>query len=381
MTALESAARQLVSRLSPRSQGQESPAGVTLGILAPGISVVAAAGHRTVHWPGGQRRGIDPMTPDTHHDMASVTKVLGTTACLLRLVSDGLVDLDAEVRRYLPGFRGADRDAVTVRDLLLHRGGLKEWYPLYIAAESENEAHRLVETLPLVCAPRTARRYSDLGFILLGRVVSAAAGLDLASATAELVTKPLGLRATRYAGPAGAVVATGARDDRIEAAMIDAQRPYAVPVNSSDFAGWRREPVHGQVADGNAHHAFGGVSGHAGLFSTVPDLLRFAAALATYRDHDCIWRPAVAEEFFSAGPDPRQALGFRRYMLKVNDETLTVLGHPGHVGSAVGFVPGRGMAFALASNRLLVDGAPVPTEDLWTGFLDIAGNEIGRSSP
>jgi CubicO group peptidase (beta-lactamase class C family) len=68
-------------------------------------------------------------------------------------------------------------------------------------------------------------------------------------------------------------------------------------------------------------------------------------------------------------------------MLKVNDETLTVLGHPGHVGSAVGFVPGRGMAFALASNRLLVDGAPVPTEDLWTGFLDIAGNEIGRSSP
>lgn len=378
---LEPAARQLLSRPSPKSDDQESPAGVALGILAPGISAVAAAGHRTVHWSGGQRRGIDPMTPDTHHDMASVTKVLGTTACLLRLVSEGLVDLDAEVRRYVPGFRGADRDAVTVRDLLLHRGGLKEWYPLYTAAESEIEGHRLVETLPLGCRPGTARRYSDLGFILLGRVVSAAAGLDLASSTAELVTKPLGLKATRYAGPAGAVVATGARDDRIETAMTDSQTPYAVPVSSSDFAGWRRESIHGQVADGNAHHVFGGVSGHAGLFSTVPDLLRFAAALAAYREHDHLWRPEVAEEFFSAGPDPEQALGFRRYTLQVNDETLTVLGHPGHVGSAVGFVPRRGIALALASNRLLVDGAPVPTEDLWTAFLHTAGNEIGRSSP
>ncbi|MET4097325.1 CubicO group peptidase (beta-lactamase class C family) [Arthrobacter sp. UYCu712] len=320
------------------------------------------------------------MTVDTHHDMASVTKVLGTTACLLRLVSDGLVDLDAEVRRYLPGFRGAGRDSITVRDLLLHRGGLKEWYPLYAAAKSADEAHRVIETLPLVWAPRTVRRYSDLGFILLGRIVAAAAGQDLASATSELVTKPLGLYSTRYARPAGSNVATGSRDDRIEAAMIDSQIPYAVPFSSSDFSGWRRQPVQGQVADGNAHHVFDGVAGHAGLFSTVPDLLQFAAALAAYREHDSLWRSESAEEFFSAGPDPGQALGFRRYRLVVDGEALTVLGHPGHVGCAVGFVPGRGIALALASNRLLVDGAPVPTEDLWTELLELAGDEIGRSS-
>lgn len=381
MTILQSAARQLVAGPSPESTDHESPAGVTLGILAPGFSAVEAAGHRTVRWSEGQRRGVEPMTRDTHHDMASVTKVLGATACLLRLVSDRLVDLDAEVCRYLPGFRGAGRERVTVRDLLLHRGGLMEWYPLYAAAAHDGEAHRLVETLPLAGAPGTARRYSDLGFMLLGRVIIAATGQDLASATAELVTKPLDLLSTRYARPAGANVSTASRDDRIEAAMIDAKMPHAFPFQSSDFPGWRRQPVHGQVADGNAYHVFDGVSGHAGLFSTVPDLLRFAEALAAYRDHDALWRPEVAEEFFSAGPDAGQALGFRRYPLTVNGETLTVLGHPGHVGCAVGFVPNRGMAFALASNRLLVDGPPVPTEELWTEFLGVAGDEIGRSSP
>lgn len=381
MSTLESAASLLLSTRLSGAAAQEPTPGVTLGLRTPETTAVVSAGFRTVSWSGGGRRGIDAMHPDTHHDLASVTKVLGTTACLLRLVSDGLVDLDAEVRRYLPRFRGAGRETVTVRDLLLHRGGLQQWYPLYLAADGEADAHRVIETLPLACPPGTERRYSDLGFILLGRVVGAAAGLDLAAATAQLVTGPLGLEATRYAAPAGANVATGARDDRIEAAMLDTQRPYPVPFRSSDFARWRRSPVHGQVADGNAYHAFGGVSGHAGLFSTVPDLLRFAGALADYRNHDSLWSPETAEEFFAAGPDAGQSLGFRRYRLTVAGEALTILGHPGYVGCAVGFVPGRDLAFALASNRLLVDGEPVPTETLWAEFLGAAGTHLTGGAP
>lgn len=371
----------MITLSSSGPAGQERPPGVTLGLQTPDTSAVVSAGHRTVSWVDGRRRGVEAMTPDTHHDLASITKVLGTTASLLRLVSDGLVDLDAEVRRYLPGFRGGGRETVTVRDLLLHRGGLQQWYPLYIAADGEADAHSVIETLPLACRPGTERRYSDLGFILLGRVVSAAAGLNLADATAALVTEPLGLEATRFAAPAGADVATGARDDRIEAAMLDTQEPYAVPFRSADFAGWRRSPVHGQVADGNAYHAFGGISGHAGLFSTVPDLLRFAGALADYRNHDSLWNPETAEEFFAAGPDAGQALGFRRYRLTMADEALTVLGHPGYVGCTVGFVPGRNLAFALASNRLLVDGDPVPTETLWADFLEASRHHITGGAP
>ncbi|MEV7966195.1 serine hydrolase domain-containing protein [Sphaerisporangium sp. NPDC088356] len=379
MNALASAAERLVSAPPGGPAAPHDlrpPPGVALAARTPWFDATACAGHRTVRWQDGVREGEDPLTIGTHHDLASVTKVVGTTTALMRLVSDRIVDLDTEVNRYLPGFHGGGKESVTVRDLLLHRGGLWEWHPLYIAADGPEEAHRVAEELPLRYQPRAERHYSDLGFILLGRVITSVTGLGLQQAVSDLVTGPLGLDATRYARPAGEPVATGARDDRIEIAMLDSGLPYPVPHRSGDFAGWRRGPVHGQVADGNAYHAFGGVSGHAGLFSTVPDLLRFATALAGYREHDTLVRPEVAREFFAAGPDEAQALGFRRYRLELGGETLTVLGHPGHVGCAVGFVPDRGVALALASNRLLVEGTPVPGEALWHELLKATATEI-----
>jgi CubicO group peptidase (beta-lactamase class C family) len=344
--------------------------GIVLAARTPWFETSAGAGYRTVRWDGDERQGVAEMTVDTHHDLASVTKVVGTTTALLRLVSARLLDLDTTVRRHLPGFTG---DA-TVRDLLLHRAGLWEWYPLYITDRS-------VEELPLRYQPRQARHYSDLGFILLGRIVAVVFGGELDRAVAELVTKPLGLSATRFARPAGDIVATGARDDRVEMTMLDSQQPYPVPYRSDEFARWRHHPIRGEVADGNAYHAFGGVAGHAGLFSTVPDLLRWATALADYEEYDALWRPEVAREFFTAGPDESQALGFRRYRLELPGETVTVLGHPGYVGCAAGFIPGRGIALALACNRLLVDGTPVATESLFTELLTTTGrllHAVGR---
>ncbi len=365
VTDLQAAAARLVT-----DGGAEAPPGVVLGISTPGIKATASAGYRTVRWNDDVRHGVSAMTVETHHDLASVTKVVGTTTALIRLVSAGLVDLDSAVRRYLPNFTG---DA-TVRDLLLHRAGLWEWYPLYITP-------RQVEEVPLRYEPRAGRHYSDLGFILLGRVIARAFGGDLARAVAELVTTPLELTATRFAHPAGETVATGARDDRVEMTMLDTGQPYPVPHRSTEFAGWRHRPIHGQVADGNAYHAFAGVAGHAGLFSTLPDLLRWATALADYEEHDALWRPETAREFFEAGPDKSQALGFRRYRLDLSDETVTVLGHPGYVGCAAGFMPGRGIGVALASNRLLVDGSPVATESLFAELLTTTGRllrEVAR---
>jgi CubicO group peptidase (beta-lactamase class C family) len=308
-----------------------------------------------VRWEDGERVGEEPMTMDTYHDLASVTKIVATTTALIRLVSERLVDLDAPLSAYLP----RSYEAITVRDLLLHRGGLWEWWPLYIQPEMPPPRYR----------PGRARRYSDLGFILLGRIVAAATGLRLDRAVAELVTRPLGLTQTTYARPMGVEVAMSALDDRVEMTMLDTGRPYPVPYRSGDFAGWRREPVLGQVADGNTHHALGGVAGHAGLFSTVPDLLKYCLALSRYEEHDRLWRPAVARQFFTPGPDPEQALGFRRYTLDLAGETVTVLGHPGHVGCAIGFVPGRDVALVVASNRLLVQGVPTPADDLWHTLL------------
>ncbi|MGI5289353.1 serine hydrolase domain-containing protein [Nonomuraea polychroma] len=333
----------------------DEPAGVIMAARTPWFDLTECSGHRTVRWEGGERWGEAPMTLDTYHDLASVTKIVATTTALMRLVSERLVHLDAPLSAYLP----RSYEAITVRDLLLHRGGLWEWWPLYVQAQLPPPRYR----------PGRARHYSDLGFILLGRIVTAATGLRLDRAVAELVTRPLGLTQTTYARPTGTEVAMSALDDRVEMTMLDTGRPYPVPYRSSDFTRWRREPVLGQVADGNAYHALDGVAGHAGLFSTVPDLLKYCTALSRYEEHDRLWRPEVAREFFAPGPDPEQALGFRRYALDLADETVTVLGHPGYVGCAIGFVPGRDVALVVASNRLLVAGAPTPTEDLWHGLL------------
>lgn len=324
-----------------------------MAVRTPWFDLDECAGYRTVR--PDDLSGVDPMTPDTYHDLASVTKIVATTTMLMRLVSDRLVDLDAPLSAYLP----RSYEAITVRDLLLHRSGMWEWWPLYIAPQLPPPRYR----------PGRARHYSDLGFILLGRIVEAVTGMRLDRAVAELVTRPLGLTSTTYAGPAGSEVAMSALDDRAEMTMLDTGRPYPVPYRSTDFAHWRAEPVIGQVADGNAYYAYEGVAGHAGLFSTVPDLLRYGLALSRYQEYDHLWRPEVAQEFFDPGPDREQALGFRRYALELPGETVTVLGHTGYVGCGVGFVPGRDIVLALAANRLLVEGPPTPAEELWAGVL------------
>ncbi|GAA2006993.1 beta-lactamase family protein [Nakamurella flavida] len=353
----------------------------------PGAVVGISRGPGTDLGCAGTRNGPDgelPMTPDTAHDLASVTKVLATTTCLLRLASDRVVGLADRVSGWLPDFCGGAKDLVTVRDLLQHRGGLWEWQPLYCTTVDPDAARGLAATLPLRYAPDTRRAYSDLGFILLGRVIEAATGSTLDAAVAELVTRPLGLTATRYRRPEPGPVATGSRDDRVERRMAATGEPYPVLDHPAAFTGWRDRPVVGEPNDGNVFHALGGCAGHAGLFSTVPELLTWAAALAAPEPPGRLWRPEIAATFFTAGPNPAQALGFRRTTVVIDEDDdddagddkaggpVTALGHPGFTGCAVAFVPGRGTAVVMATNRLLVPGTPPPTDELFAPVLRAA---------
>ena len=146
------------------------------------------------------------MTPNTVHDLASVTKAVTTTA-LARLVSDGAVNLADDVRRYVPTFA----HQASIRDLLLHRAGLWEWWPLYVQARDRDAAHAVVDTLPLRYRPGLERHYSDLGFVLLGRVIEAAAETDLATAVHDLVAAPLSLSTLGFGPRHDADIATSLR--------------------------------------------------------------------------------------------------------------------------------------------------------------------------
>jgi CubicO group peptidase (beta-lactamase class C family) len=196
------------------------------------------------------------MSTDTIFDLASLTKVVATTTVAMTLVDEGKLDLDAPVRGIVPGFAGGAKDAIRVRQLLTHSGGLLWWAPLYEELRGgEAYLERILE-MDLDYEPGTKMVYTDLGLILLGAVLERAGGAPLETLAAQRVFGPLGMRETRY----------------VPSVTL---RPRIAPTERD---GWRGRVLVGEVHDENAF-ALGGVAPHAGLFSTAGDLSRFAQAL------------------------------------------------------------------------------------------------------
>jgi len=195
-------------------------------------------------------------TPRTEYDLASLTKVVGLTTAAMMLVDEGTLDLDAPVTRYVPAF-AAGGDSVTIRHLLTHSSGLPAWRPFFQRVHSREEMFALVNAEPLEAAPGARMAYSDLGAMLLTEVVEHLTGRRLDRFLDARLFRPLGMRDTRYLPPKSWLA-------RIAPTEVDTT--------------WRHRLVRGEVHDENAA-SMGGVSGHAGLFSTAPDLVRFVQML------------------------------------------------------------------------------------------------------
>jgi CubicO group peptidase (beta-lactamase class C family) len=192
-----------------------------------------------------------PSPDSTLWDIASITKVMGTTSAAMRLVDRNLLRLDAPVSRYLPRFAGGSRNRVTVRMLLDHTSGLRAYVPFFKQTKNRDAAISLLYSEQLVREPGERPVYSDLNAILLGLVLEAVSGMPLERLVAMEVFQPLELHGTAYH-------------------LSPAARRKAVPT-----ALWRGQPIQGQVNDPNAA-VLGGAAGHAGIFSTGMDLARFA---------------------------------------------------------------------------------------------------------
>ncbi|MDX1741617.1 MAG: serine hydrolase, partial [Rhodothermales bacterium] len=194
---------------------------------------------------------------------------------VMRLVDRGDVHLDAPVKQYLPEFNGQHKDSVTVRHLLLHAGGLSQWRPVYYHAKSAVEARAFVTSAPLAYPVGRERRYSDLGFMLLGYIVEAVSGQTLDEFLAEEMYGPLDLRSTAFnpvARGLGPFAATSHGNPFERRMVADDGFGYLCEEDPDSFTGWREYSLVGEVNDGNAFHAHEGVAGHAGLFSTAGDL-------------------------------------------------------------------------------------------------------------
>jgi CubicO group peptidase (beta-lactamase class C family) len=332
------------------------PAGAIAGVRTSAGTAVEAAGWAAL--PSGDAPGV-PMAPGALLDLASVTKVAATTAIIMRLVAAGDLRLEDRVRDHLPGFAGEGKGDVTLEHLLTHTAGLQPWWPLYLETTDRDAAVARAQELPLATEAGRAWRYSDLGLILAGAIVEKVTGTPLHTVYRRLVAEPLGL-ASGY-GPVGAALAaTSADSDAYEFRMVSTGIPYPVPFAAGGFPGWRDRPLRGEANDGNAAHALGGVSGHAGLFSTVDDLLTFGSAL---RRGDLV-PPTIVERFSRPSPvHPEQAVGFRRSTVELGGEPLTLLHHGGFTGTWLALALERDVVVAGGATRLHGTVGRIPGDD------------------
>lgn len=347
----------VVDRLLGLGDEHHRPASAVVGARVGSDTQVEAGGWAVLPGPGAA--GV-PMTRRLALDLASVTKVASTTTLAMCLVAEGQLDLDAPAQRYLPYFVG---DA-TVEQLLTHTAGLQPWWPLYCESGDRDTALHRAQTLPPAAERSTTWKYSDLGLILVGHIIERIATLNQAEAFQKLIAEPLSLSASYGPVPADQAV-TSADSDAYEFGMIATRRPYDVPFTTADFDGWRSGSLRGEVNDGNAAHALGGVAGHAGLFGTVDDLLLLGAALQS----GDLFDPDVLARFARpTAAHPEQAVGFRRMQIMTAQGPLTLLHHGGFTGTFFAFGLERPVVIAGGAMRLYgalgTPGSDVPTDDL-----------------
>ena len=237
--------------------------GAAFGVLQGGDRLAIDSVGRLTYQPDSPR-----VQPETIFDMASVSKAMATTAMAMLLWERGLLNLDEPVGLRVPGFlaRGSDSDAgsfsglkqeITPRMLLAHCSGLPAYAPLYKTCRSASELLDACLHMPLEAVPGTQAAYSDLGFIVLGHLLESVAGERLDSFCHREVFAPLRMTATQYCPPAEV-------------------KPFIPP--TADAENFRRRVLQGEVHDGNCW-MLGGVSGHAGVFSNVADVLSLADCL------------------------------------------------------------------------------------------------------
>ncbi|HJU64743.1 MAG TPA: serine hydrolase [Gemmatimonadaceae bacterium] len=314
---------------------------VTRGLSAggyPGAAVVVGRrgaavwqkGFGRVDWRTKSAR-VSPS--ETIYDLASLTKVVGTTTAVMLLYDEGKINLDTTVTSYIPEFTGGVKDQITVRQLLTHRSGLPASRDFWRIARTSEEANRAVLETSLVCAPGRCFIYSDIGAHVLALLVERISGERLDVMLDQRVFQPLGMASTFFR-PA----------DSLKTAIAP-----------TEVAPPRGYPLRGEVHDENAY-VLGGVAGHAGLFSTAADLSIFAQMMLNggeYNGVRILTDSTVA--LFTQRAEGTRALGWA--MAEGTSGSGTYLsdvayGHTGFTGTSLWIDPKRDMFVILLTNRV-----------------------------
>jgi beta-N-acetylhexosaminidase len=313
----------------------------------PGATLaVGYRGNVSYHAFGHLSYGKDsPATKlDTMYDIASLTKVVVTTTLVEKLAEGDFpspLELDAPIERYLPQWASGPqpewRHKVTIRNLMTHSSGLPAFQEYWRTSKGKSDTLRMIFAEPLEYEPGTKVVYSDLGIILMAEIIYGLTGKPLDQLANEYVFQPLGMKDSMYNPP-------------------KKLWPAIAPTEVDER--WRHRLIQGEVHDENAY-AIGGVSGHAGVFSTSPDLAAFCQMLlngGVYAHHRILKRATIAE-FTAPQPLAKNArtLGWvvptegsssGRYF------SAHSYGHTGFTGTTIWIDPDRQLFVVVLTNRV-----------------------------
>ena len=308
----------------------------------PGVVAAVGCGPATLAswaagWADATAACTRPITSDTVFDLASLTKVVATTTVTLALIQQGLLSLDDAAIDYLPDFAAFRQGPVTIRHLLTHTAGLPEGRKFYQWCDSPTELMHDFHQTPLEAPPGSRVTYSDLGFLALGEIAAAVAEAPLDIAVRRLVTDPLGMSATGFIP--------------LSARPAPPLTRFAATERRADGTPWT-----GTVHDENAR-LLGGVAGHAGIFSTLADLVRFATWWVSDEDGPVpLPLRSAATSGQTPGLDGRRGLGWAcigdGFDFLGGTWPPTAVSHTGFTGTSLVLDPPSGLWLVLLTNAV-----------------------------
>ncbi len=305
--------------------------GASLAILYKGDVVFHKAFGRMTYSPQSRATGTT-----TIYDLASLTKAVATTSIAMQLVERDSLSLRAAVSSYLPGFAKNGKERVTIEQLMRHTSGLRAHTFFAKSCTTPEELFEAIEADTLLTVPGTTTLYSDLNFMLLGKIIENITGHTLAENFHQRFAAPLGMSSTMFTPPPSLAW-------RIAPVEQDTLWPFKVP-----------RPL---VNDQNAA-LLGGIAGHAGLFSTTGDLLALITMMMQggSLNHHSYFRPATLRKFLSRTEYPR-AIGWDMRSLDGHSSagelfSISSYGHLGYTGTSIWIDPERELAVILLSNRV-----------------------------
>ena len=275
---------------------------------------------------------------DTIFDVASLTKAVATTTMAMLLYERGFLDLDSSVSLVMPELASGEEAhrRITFRMLLSHSSGWPAHARLFERTKGEDLV-RAACALPVEAAPGSRAIYSDIGFIVLGKALERLAGEEVDSFCRREVFGPLGMSHTTF--------------------KLPAEMRSSIPPTQDDRT-FRKKIIQGEVDDENAW-AMGGVAGHAGLFSTAPDLARFANCMLS--GGEPILQPQTVELFTrkqNLPPGSSWALGWDTPTTPSQSGRFfspASYGHLGFTGTSLWIDPQRQLSVVLLTNRTWPD--------------------------